>query len=153
MSTYNGGRRGPNVSQYLRDLNAISPSEPEENFAMEDDLAMFTNAQFFDFETGQTTEYHPSKAMETTEAPSVASPTSESTMGDMSGIDFITGELRCVVFCSVLVHLPTIDGQHDSPSPRSSRPGQRATACWPPLGSYLAVHLGQNPRPAWRARG
>ncbi|KAH6610277.1 hypothetical protein Trco_000297 [Trichoderma cornu-damae] len=59
MSTYNG-RHGPNVSQYLRDLNTISPTDTtavEETFNMEDDLAIFTNTQFFDFDSGQNTDF------------------------------------------------------------------------------------------------
>ena len=52
------GRKGPNVSQYLSDLNAI-PSEHElanpqpENFSFEDDLAAFTNTEFYDFDHGK----------------------------------------------------------------------------------------------------
>ncbi|KAG6024353.1 hypothetical protein E4U40_003321 [Claviceps sp. LM458 group G5] len=61
MSTYNG-RHGPNVSAYLRDLNTISPHDttataPEDSFNMEDDLALFTNTQFFDFDSGQNTDF------------------------------------------------------------------------------------------------
>jgi hypothetical protein len=53
---YNG-RRGPNVSEYIANLNAIPTAQDlqaansELNF--EDDLAMFTNTQFFDFDMGQ----------------------------------------------------------------------------------------------------
>ncbi|KOS20397.1 Regulatory protein cys-3 [Escovopsis weberi] len=67
MSNYNG-RHGPNVSQYLRDLNTtIHPQEAaaacasasavEENFNMDDELALFTNTQFFDFDSGQNTDF------------------------------------------------------------------------------------------------
>lgn len=53
---YNG-RRGPNVSEYIANLNSIPTAQDlqavnsELNF--EDDLAMFTNTQFFDFDMGQ----------------------------------------------------------------------------------------------------
>jgi len=50
------GYRGVNVSQYLRNLNVQEPLE-EESFVNEDDLALFTNTQFFDYETGQNTDY------------------------------------------------------------------------------------------------
>ena len=52
-----GGRRAPNVSQYVANLNTI-PSEidiaaqQEENFSLTDDLAIFTNAEFYDFDLG-----------------------------------------------------------------------------------------------------
>ena len=52
-----GGRRAPNVSQYIANLNTI-PSEfdvaaqQEENYSLADDLAIFTNAEFFDFDLG-----------------------------------------------------------------------------------------------------
>ncbi|KAI9833466.1 MAG: hypothetical protein M1819_003624 [Sarea resinae] len=61
------GRRGPNVSQYIANLNTIpSPqdiaTQQPESFNLEDDLAMFTNTQFFDFDIveppeGVTTDY------------------------------------------------------------------------------------------------
>jgi hypothetical protein len=50
------GYRGVNVSQYLRNLNVQEPLE-DESFVNEDDLALFTNTQFFDYETGQNTDY------------------------------------------------------------------------------------------------
>lgn len=101
MSNYNG-RRGPNVSQYLRDLNAINP-EPtaaptEENFNMDEDLALFTNTQFFDFETGQNTDYQaqPVKVNVNAETPPSASSEdmtpAQSVMGDLTNIDFMPGE-------------------------------------------------------------
>ncbi|KAK1985185.1 basic region leucine zipper [Colletotrichum cereale] len=76
MSPYTstGGGRAPNVSRYLRDLNTVkepaaaAAAAAEENFTFEDDLAIFTNTQFFDFETGQHTDYQaPAKKLETVE--------------------------------------------------------------------------------------
>ena len=47
---YNG-RKGPNVSEYIANLNAI-PSEQDlqaqEGISFEDDLSMFTNTTFFE---------------------------------------------------------------------------------------------------------
>lgn len=105
MSNYNG-RRGPNVSQYLRDLNAINP-EPtaaptEENFNMDEDLALFTNTQFFDFETGQNTDYQaqPVKVNVNVETPPSASSEdmtpAQSVMGDLTNIDFMPGEFFAI---------------------------------------------------------
>ncbi|KAL8637498.1 MAG: hypothetical protein Q9226_009115 [Calogaya cf. arnoldii] len=57
MAGYSG-RKGPNFSQYLSNLNAItSDQEPSaqqpENFDYSNDLAAFTNAEFFDFDQGE----------------------------------------------------------------------------------------------------
>ncbi|KAH6663358.1 hypothetical protein B0J14DRAFT_276680 [Halenospora varia] len=53
---YNG-RRGPNVSEYIANLNAIPTAQDlqnaQDNFNLDDELAMFTNTQFFDFDLGQ----------------------------------------------------------------------------------------------------
>ncbi|KAL8992473.1 MAG: hypothetical protein Q9169_007080 [Polycauliona sp. 2 TL-2023] len=57
MTSYNG-RKGPNVSQFLSNLNAIpsdndiSTQQPE-SFDFANDLASFTNAEFFDFDQGE----------------------------------------------------------------------------------------------------
>ena len=60
MAGYNL-RRGPNVSHYLANLNAIPTAQEieaqhNESFNLEDDLAMFTNAEFFNFDLGQNVE-------------------------------------------------------------------------------------------------
>ncbi|KAI4261753.1 MAG: hypothetical protein L6R42_003051 [Xanthoria sp. 1 TBL-2021] len=57
MAGYSG-RKGPNVSQYLSNLNSI-PSDQElstqqsDGFDFTNDLAAFTNAEFFDFDQGE----------------------------------------------------------------------------------------------------
>lgn len=52
------------MSQYIANLNAINPSrdvaaQQDENFNLEDDLAVFTNAEFFDFDLGDGIEHPP----------------------------------------------------------------------------------------------
>lgn len=96
MGTYNG-RRGPNVSQYLRELNAIPAQDPpaaDEAFGMEDDLAMFTNTRFFDFDSGQNTDYNapPAKpdSVDTSHQRTDDLTATGSVMGDF-GLDFIPG--------------------------------------------------------------
>ncbi|KAJ5934733.1 hypothetical protein N7466_004280 [Penicillium verhagenii] len=56
MAGYNG-RRAPNFSQYLDDLNAIPSAydqalqqQQQNTFNVDDELALFTNAEFFDFD-------------------------------------------------------------------------------------------------------
>lgn len=98
MSPYTstGGGRAPNVSRYLRDLNTVKePGSAEENFTFEDDLAMFTNTQFFDFETGQHTDYQaPPKKTETAAVAEPQAPSSAVTeeltspIGDFGNVDF-----------------------------------------------------------------
>lgn len=53
---YNG-RRGPNVSEYIANLNAIPTAQDIENSQgdfMDDDLALFTNTDFYDFDLNQS---------------------------------------------------------------------------------------------------
>ena len=57
MAGYSG-RKGPNVSQYLSNLNAIPsdhelPTQQPDGFDFSNDLAAFTNAEFFDFDQGE----------------------------------------------------------------------------------------------------
>ena len=63
MATYNG-RRAPNVSQYIANLNTIPSAhdiatQEQEGFNIEDDLATFTNAEFLDFDLGEPIEQPP----------------------------------------------------------------------------------------------
>ncbi|KAL1302629.1 hypothetical protein AAFC00_003000 [Neodothiora populina] len=57
MSSYNG-RRAPNVSQYIANLNTIpsvadTASQPDFG-PFQDDLDLFTNTQFFDFDMNES---------------------------------------------------------------------------------------------------
>ncbi|KAF2809520.1 uncharacterized protein BDZ99DRAFT_488447 [Mytilinidion resinicola] len=51
--SYNG-RRGPNVSQYIAGLNTIQPVEdlPDPLLNMDEDMALFTNTEFIDWDHG-----------------------------------------------------------------------------------------------------
>lgn len=57
MSGYNG-RRAPNFSQFLEDLNtipspfeqAVEQQQQQETFNLDAELTMFTNAEFLDFD-------------------------------------------------------------------------------------------------------
>lgn len=93
MSTY-GGRRGPNVSQYLRHLNTIPTETANEDSFIDDDLSLFTNTRFFDFESGQTTDFQAPAAKPESEQipPSAESGTTTSPVTDLGGLDFIAGE-------------------------------------------------------------
>ena len=112
MSSFSGPRR-VNVSQYLRNLNVQGPSV-EETFTDEDldkDLALFTNTQFFDFETGQHTDYQaaPVKPETTTQSsPAEDVSPSDSILGDFSSAyDFpISGRSLFFCLCSRLLFYP-----------------------------------------------
>lgn len=98
MANYSG-RRGPNVSQYLRELNAMPSDTPvEERFPVGDDeLALFTNTQFFDFESGQTTDFQPppGKPDSDTQSTRPEEPSSAaSAIGEFSSLDFISGDFN-----------------------------------------------------------
>jgi hypothetical protein len=87
--TYNG-RRGPNVSEYVANLNAIPTAQDlqnsQDNFNLEDDLAMFTNAQFFDFDLVQDTDL---------QQPAFDGSAAQSAAGDavdMKSLDFMDGK-------------------------------------------------------------
>ncbi|KAL5596509.1 hypothetical protein BROUX41_006734 [Berkeleyomyces rouxiae] len=90
MTSYNG-RRAPNVARYLSNLNMLEPSAPaaDETYNLESDLALFTNAQFFDFDSGQNTDFQapppPTKIEGEPASAASASPTEISDMGFMSG--------------------------------------------------------------------
>lgn len=98
------GRRGPNISQFLRELHE-NPTlvENDPAFSMDDqDLSMFTNTEFFDLETGQNTDFQPQHphqppkpgpGSESNSASSAVSPLSEdtmTTMADFNHMDFMT---------------------------------------------------------------
>lgn len=114
MTNFNG-RRGPNVSQYLRDLNAINRQETahDEPFNMEEDLALFTNTQFFDFETGQNTDYQAHPVKVDLEAPQSTSPSdgmtpAPSVVGDIAAgnFDFMQGDFSFPDFTSTYPSTP-----------------------------------------------
>jgi hypothetical protein len=52
------------VSEYIANLNAVPSAQDlqssnADNFNLDDDLAMFTNTQFFDFDLGQDADLQP----------------------------------------------------------------------------------------------
>ncbi|KAG5976696.1 hypothetical protein E4U58_000029 [Claviceps cyperi] len=120
MSTYNG-RHGPNVSAYLRDLNTISPHDttataPEDSFNMEDDLALFTNTQFFDFDSGQNTDFQAQPVKidvdTVTRHNSTASgdvTPAQASIGDLPNLDFMSSDFNFTDF-NELYAVPPLNG-------------------------------------------
>jgi len=91
---YNG-RRAPNVSKYLRDLNSATTEAPaDDSNDFETNLALFTNTQFFDFDSGHTTDYRarPQKASIDASASTASADdmnSAGSVIDDLSGMEFL----------------------------------------------------------------
>jgi hypothetical protein len=95
MSAFNG-RRGPNVSQYLRELNTlpVAQESTREELPNDEELALFSTTQFFDFDLGQNTDFQPAPvkpAAAEAEAPDTAPEDVSSGIGDFTDSDFMTG--------------------------------------------------------------
>ncbi|KAI9642755.1 hypothetical protein NHQ30_008487 [Ciborinia camelliae] len=116
---YNG-RRGPNVSEYIANLNAIPTPQDLQNsnqdpFNVDDDLAMFTNAQFFDFDLNQNTNTD-------LQAPNFdgigAQTTADGVDLDLKDMDFgITGDFNFPDFNTFTNSHATDFGSHDTLPP------------------------------------
>jgi hypothetical protein len=98
MSNYNG-RRGPNVSQFLRNLTATSPHDQVDDESPYDDLSMFTTTEFFDLDSAQNTDYRAQPVKIDTAAPTPALTANDdpistsSAVGDISSsLEFMSGE-------------------------------------------------------------
>lgn len=83
MTNFNG-RKVPNVSQYVANLNTlpsahdVASQQQDENFDIDNDLAQFTNAEFLDFDTGNF--YDPQEMGKSGEQ-----------TGEGKGMDFVNG--------------------------------------------------------------
>lgn len=102
---YNGPTR-VNMSDYIATLNTVPDNEmqPNPDF-LEDDLAMFTNANFFDFDLGQDADLQPTEYMEGRREQQQQQVAPDAV--DMkSSLDFIDGKpYSLVLLCSALLHL------------------------------------------------
>jgi len=92
MAGYNG-RRAPNFSQYLDDLNAIPSAydqalqqQQQNTFNVADELALFTNAEFFDFDNFGNLDLPSFDPVEKTTHGEIDQSTQN---GDMKFLDFL----------------------------------------------------------------
>jgi len=80
------GRKGPNISNYLANLNTIPSAHDvvDEDFNIDAELAQFTNIEFLDFDTGNFLDQ------------SVPEYNAEGKKNadDAEGIDFVNGGYR-----------------------------------------------------------
>ena len=102
MAAYNG-RRAPNFAQYLDDLNAIpSPydqalqqQQQQSNFNVDEELSLFTNAEFFDFDNfGDLSLPSFDSVDEKATHSEIADQTTQN--GDLKFLDFLNGESRSI---------------------------------------------------------
>ncbi|KAJ4306677.1 hypothetical protein N0V88_000041 [Collariella sp. IMI 366227] len=110
--------RGVNVSQYLRNLNVQEPAVEEAVITDEDlqkELERFTNTQFYDFETGQQTDYQapPVKPEVTTSPTEDATPTDPILGGFPADFDFMAGDFSFGDFSNAYTS-PTIPAFPDA---------------------------------------
>lgn len=83
----NYGRQG-NLAQFMREqLNVAPTTEPEEDFSNIDNLDLFANTQFFDFDTQTQTDFKPAADSPASSKPEPTSATSTIT-GEFGSMDF-----------------------------------------------------------------
>ena len=113
MSAHNNGRKAPNVSQYLANLNAIPSTHDvatqEENFDIDEQLAQFTNVEFLDFDTGGEFLENPVPDFNSDHGARSRRQSAETTTVDSKGMDFVNSTSPCdTYFISDCLH----SGQH-----------------------------------------
>ncbi len=98
---YHDGRQGPNVAEFIANLNAIPSAQDiaaQQDFNFEDDLAMFTNATFFDFDIGQDADLQPAVLGFDDGHRTASVPQQQQNTHDMAkaNMDFLQGECACL---------------------------------------------------------
>lgn len=106
---FGSGRRGVNVTQYLRNLDKA----PEEAYPIED-LEMFTNTQFFDFESGQSQDFQSQHTKDVVNASSTASPADLSSQGPSPSMTPIFNFNNNFQFSDFSFPIPTLSTFPDS---------------------------------------
>ena len=111
MSEFNG-RRAPNFSQYLDDLNAIpSPydqalqQQHQDSYNLENELSLFTNAEFFDFDKFADLNLPNFDQLEDN---TVKKETAQDTSSDMDFLNLLGGELLQSFFENTTIYNPWV---------------------------------------------
>jgi len=130
MASYNG-HRGPNVSEFIANLNTV-PSAQEmansESFNVDDDLALFTNTQFFDFDLGHDADLNPTNFdFESMSRGEPAAPPPSATT-ETKGIDFNLGDFSFPDF-------PSFSQSHAFTPDNVSAVPHNSSAVYPPSSS------------------
>jgi hypothetical protein len=155
MSSFDG-RRAPGVSQQIAALNSLpsthqpAPQQQQQDaFGLEDDLALYTNAQFFDFDMGENHEpidYDPEHELRARRENAAAAKHSA------KGLDFLNCTYRsfllqvcCALYCllSAGIFVPT----RDTPAMHVDRqfPPVRALGGFDP-SQYIACIACSSPK-------
>lgn len=109
MANFNG-RRAPNFSQYLDDLNtipspydqALQQQQQQQNIVnFDDELALFTNAEFFDFDKFANLDLPTFDGMEDKKAQVESEDQTQN--ADMKFLDFLNSKLKGA-FCFYWSH-------------------------------------------------
>ncbi|KAK4451817.1 regulatory protein cys-3 [Podospora aff. communis PSN243] len=146
-------RRVVNVSQYLRDLNAPEATV-EETYITDDDLAkdlaLFTNTQFIDFETGQNTDYQappvkPDGVRRPSSVEDVVTPTDPLLEDFSSNLDFMSSDFSFGDFGSTYTS-PTIPSFPDSLGNLQPIQPNPQTAYPPPVSQHQPGYVPSAPR-------
>lgn len=100
----NYGRQGSNLAQFMREqLNTVQPNEPEEDIRF-DDLDVFTNTEFYDFDTHMRTDFKPADSPPSSKS-EPTSATSTIMGGEFGALDLINPGRFLVFFCLRLLRL------------------------------------------------
>lgn len=83
----NYGRQGSHLAQFMREQLNVQPTEPEEDFTSLDNLEMFANTQFFDFDSQTQTDFKPAADSPPSSKPEPTSATS-TIPGEFGSMDF-----------------------------------------------------------------
>lgn len=99
-------RQGSHLAQFMREQLNVAPSEPEEDFSNIDNLDLFANTQFFDFDTQTPTDFKPAADSPPSSKPDPTSATS-TIPGEFGSMDFNMSngrsfELSTYVWCLLL---------------------------------------------------
>ena len=104
MDAYKG-RKGPNVSHYLANLNALPSAhdvttQQPDDFSIEDELAQFTNTEFLDFDTGDFMEQPMPEYDPTLEEKARREDAAANHKISGKSMDFVTGMLYIAKSCA-----------------------------------------------------
>jgi len=98
MSNY--GRRAPNLASMIDLDNVETPVV--EDFGLDSELALFTNTEFYDFDSGQQADFQaqPTKPQAGTQNGNAAAAETPAAMGEMGNMDFsqMTGDFAFTDF-------------------------------------------------------
>ncbi|KAF2142382.1 uncharacterized protein K452DRAFT_17758 [Aplosporella prunicola CBS 121167] len=131
MSGFAAGRKGQNVSQYLQGLNTIPTRRDmaaQDNLGFDEDLSLFTNTEFFDFDIGTeipaasfdydaTNEQQARRRNASVSYNQAANPVEFPLNGDFQGLDF-----------SFPVGVPEPNFHQQNPYPAQRQPGTSSSS-------------------------